>query len=593
MAVRYLAVLSADAERLSVVQKALCGVLGYSPAWDFPELALFVTPASGGLKCSSDELAVVGTVYSRSGHADPFDWDDGKRPREPGWHAQRLLREVWGGYVAFIRRSQAPAQVEVMRDPSGSLPCYMFQAGPLTCFCSDVDIAIRSGLYRPSIDWTSVVQHLWAVALPQRRTALVGLDEVPQGSRLIWDATGDNLEPCWSPWNHVGQHAARNDAELAEELRAIVEGTIASLASRYRHVQLCLSGGLDSSIVAASLARSGAQTTGLILLSRGVQGDERAYAGLVAKTFGMKLHEGAYRLEYIDLDRSSAEHLPKPVGAVGRQAFDRINNELAAKLGADAQFSGNGGDNVFCFLQSATPIADRLRKEGAREAWSTLSDVCHMTGSSIWTAFRNAVRQMWRNSHAYRWRGQAQFLRPEVIEASGARIHHPWLDAPDDALGGAAAHIALLLRPQSYTEGHPRDGSSELVTPLLAQPVVEFCLGIPSWRWCAGGQDRALARKAFAPSLPASIIDRRSKGGPAGFYHEVVENLGSQLRDRLLGGVLAAHHLLDENLLEEFFRTAEFRRGDEYVRILALADAEAWARCWQQRSSGSVLTVHC
>jgi asparagine synthase (glutamine-hydrolysing) len=61
------------------------------------------------------------------------------------------------------------------------------------------------------------------------------------------------------------------------------------------------------------------------------------------------------------------------------------------------------------------------------------------------------------------------------------------------------------------------------VSPLVSQPLIELCLAIPTWFWCADGQNRAIARKAFAGDLPPPTLARRSRGTSESFILQALE----------------------------------------------------------------------
>src|SRR3546814_6537693 len=65
--------------------------------------------------------------------------------------------------------------------------------------------------------------------------------------------------------------------------------------------------------------------------------------------------------DLIDLSKSGSTHLPRPVGRQFMQEIERAYRAEVKTHGFDAIFTGNGGDNVFCYLHSAAPIVDRLR----------------------------------------------------------------------------------------------------------------------------------------------------------------------------------------------------------------------------------------
>jgi asparagine synthase (glutamine-hydrolysing) len=263
------------------------------------------------------------------------------------------------------------------------------------------------------------------------------------------------------------------------------------------------------------------------------------------------------------------------------QEVDRISEEVADAIGADMHFNGGGGDNVFCYLGSAAPLADRLLREGpGRGAMATARAIGAITGASLWTVPRLAARKLPSHARAYRWH-MDETLMPKGIATEIGLPGHPWLDAPRDALPGQAAHIAALLRIENHVEGLGRGQRRGICAPLLSQPLVETCLAIPSWYWCEGGVNRAIARKAFAGRLPAPILDRQIKGTPDSFSANLFEANRALLAEILLGGRLAAQGLIDRQAVADVLRWEGPVRGLAHLRILTFATVEAWIAAWK------------
>ena len=176
------------------------------------------------------------------------------------------------------------------------------------------------------------------------------------------------------------------------------------------------------------------------------------------------------------------------------------------------------------------------------------------------------------------------FLHPDFVAALGPKDwHHPWLDAPSHALPGKAAHVATILRVQPNLE--PSLGTSyPVLNPLVSQPVVEACLKIPSWQWREGGRDRALVRRAFADVLPPMVLNRRVKGTPGRFAAQLLDQFRSSIRDRLLGGRLAASGIVDAGALDLILAGERPVPDLERVRILELVNVEAWIAYWLSRA---------
>ena len=180
-----------------------------------------------------------------------------------------------------------------------------------------------------------------------------------------------------------------------------------------------------------------------------------------------------------------------------------------------------------------------------------------------------------------------RLARPGVWRAAGhggpAELRHPWLDAPASGLPGKAAHISSILRVQPNLEAS-RGYHLPVLSPLMSQPIIEACLGIPTWEWRTGGRDRSLARRAFAGDLPPVVLNRRVKGTPSRFAAQLLDHFRRSIRDRLLGGRLAAHQIIDAIAVEQVLEGERPVPDLERIRILELVNAEAWIEHWASRS---------
>src|SRR3546814_372940 len=119
-------------------------------------------------------------------------------------------------------------------------------------------------------------------------------------------------------------------------------------------------------------------------------------------------------------------------------------------------------------------------------------------------------------------------------------------------------------------------------SPLLSQPIVECCLSIPTWLWCKGGRNRAVARDAFAARLPPILLERRSKGSFDGFCAHLLHANRTLIGDMLMDGVLAEQELIARDQLIRALQDP-FPSGETIGQILALVDAECWAASWKAR----------
>ena len=575
MSARYILVAGDIAAEKPCELARLSAHSGLSLAFSSERIVAFVTP---GCSCRAVANAgcIVGSLFHRHGSAEEIaSISRAQATSVAGSEGKALLSLFWGGYVAAIETMDG---VRIQRDPSGLLPCYYSASDNLLIFASDAELLAQ--FHRSiEIDLEEIGRQLYRAFVPEPTTALCGIRELLAGFSLRAGTVGADQEPFWSPWDYVGNPAQGSEG-LTERLSGVVRHCVAAWASTRNRILLSVSGGLDSSILAACLSKSRRDAVCLTMFSDDPTGDERMFARALCNHLGLPLIEWPYRLEDIDIRLPLAGHLPRPSDRPQTIAYERVHLEVASEIGADAFMTGNGGDSVFGYSQSAVPIADLYLSRGfKRRTFAALLDVCRQTGCNI----PDALREAWRVAH--RSSGFRVSPKPLLLHSGFVRaidrsvLHHPWLDAPDDALPGKAAHIASILRVQSHLEAS-RALLLPVLSPLMSQPIVETCLAIPSWEWRAGGRDRSVARRAFAADLPPAIVNRRVKGSPSGFAALLLDHFRVPIRERVLDGRLAAAGIIDRAAIETILAGERPVPHAERVRIFEMVNAEAWIDHW-------------
>jgi asparagine synthase (glutamine-hydrolysing) len=579
MSPRYLLVVGSITDDRNGLLKLLSVRTGLAPTFSNRRIVAFASQSCGCIPVGQ-EGCILGYLFRRHGPAQQLaDLSESEAASIAGSHGEALLSAFWGGYVAALAD---PDFIRVMRDPSGSFPCYFSPCADLVLLASDAELLAAATAGPVSIDLEEIGRQLFRAFVPAATTALANVRELLAGFALHVPGARDRQEPCWSPWDYV-HDPQEEQAAAAERLSRIVRHSVQAWSSTCHPVLLSVSGGLDSSIVAACLAQAGVETVCLTMFTDDPSGDERAFARALCDHLGLPLIERPYRLEDIDITEPLAANLPRPRDRTQANAYERVHNAVASQIGAGAFMTGNGGDHVFGYSQSAAPVADRYLSDGIGEGMLTaLLDVCRQTGCSIADALRQAWR-LARSSPTYRVRPNPLFLKHGFLAGTtAADLHHPWLDSPPDALPGKAAHVATILRVQLNLE--PSGGTGfPLFNPLVSQPVVETCLAVPTWEWRSGGRDRSLARRAFASDLPPTILNRRVKGTPGRFAARLLDHFRAPIRECLLGGKLAAYGIVDAAAVERALAGERPVPDLERVRLLELVNAEAWIAHWATR----------
>lgn len=530
------------------------------------ETPFFLVPGHG---------AIVGRLFSNDGA--PIDHYRAIPPCSSGTQLEAyLLSNCWGEYVLLHEDGNDPGEFRAMRDPSGAMTCVHSIRQGRGFIASDVTLPMRLGRFRKNVDWDHLPHILSYPFLRIERTGLVDLRELLPGCVLIVEGTSARTEAVWSPWKYVAPPSRHSDLSSAiAEIHRAVSCVVKAYADTDRSTLLELSGGLDSSIVASCLLGSGAsiQCGTLVMPTAGT--DERIYASDVATRLGLDLQSVPVFFQDSHYEFPLPPEHTLPLIGILQHAINLAWERAADRLGATGFLSGGGGDTVFGYLKGASPAADAFQERGIGAGLAAIRNLSILHQCTMWKAARLTARKLARGP-------KAAWLRDDVLlDASKLPRYpdpHPWFNPPPRTLSGDREKVFDLIGAHSYKECTPRGSHRVVRFPLVAQPVLQACLKVPTWMWISEGRDRYVARKAFSDALPERVLNRRGKGTYANYCGAVYERKKAGMRAFLSDGLLRSRGLLDIVALETFIATSLAPRDMSFMRIFDLCMVENWAR---------------
>jgi len=500
---------------------------------------------------------------------------EGDRPKAA---AVTVSESLWGRYTLFCidRHSGGCAWY---REPSGGQRLYTWRVGAISivtdCLSSEIIAAIGR---RPSINWERVAQLIRQTEMSASFCALNEIEIVQPGMLGTCSDSRIASTTIWSP----ERFCAAGRIEEAEQLPKLAAECVSRWLDGHSRVTIELSGGLDSSIVAGLLANDPKSPfiQGLTIIPESPGGDERAYARSVARKWNFGLVETRVtpeQLNYLELPAATPTVEPAVYGL--DVLADRLSSDLADTFGATRIFSGQGGDAIFFQPHVAAIAADYFQSQGLTQRFFRIaSSIALATNTSLWTVLRSALSSA------------ASFEQREIPAAMGGpigrhvwdgeRLLHPWNAESQHLPAGKRLQIAMLTHCQLFHRATRTAANRRLVHPLLSQPIVEACLGIPTWELVPDRRERGLARDLFGKLLPQQVRDRRGKGEASGFYNRVINAHLPELRPLLMDGALASAGVIAPGLLDSWLTTEHLLWKDDHPTIGALISLELWARQW-------------
>lgn len=507
---------------------------------------------------------------------------------------RRLFERYWGRYVAIVRDA-VTAEVWVLRDPLGQMPCLLSDFKGVTLVFSDLEDSVKLASLKLTVNWQYVAGLLAHPGILTRDTALNEVSEVQPGERIRFSGATMQRSMEWHVFD-IARGDRISDVELAvTRLRATTRACIHAWASCYPGIVHNLSGGLDSSIVLSCLknAPTHPSITCLNYYGTGPSEDERQYAKLMARHVDAELVEwlldpATVRLERITTVKRSA----RPWYYMYELEHGDFETQLVQQKGATGLFSGAGGDGIFYQARADLAVTDYLFDHGLGTGLlRTAVDAAQVSRKSIWPLLFKAVKARILpkpfNAMAEAGRPQRTLVSEDVLKDAlrNVAFEHPWFTrkATRGVSPGVLWHASTVSVPPAYYSSFSADMTPERTLPLLSQPLVELCLRIPSYLLIKSGRDRAVARKAFASELPERTIRRTAKGRIDQHLRNILDANLEFVREFLLDGILVSKGLLNRKNLDLYLTRERSPADFQYSEIL---QEHVCVEAWLRRSLG-------
>lgn len=443
--------------------------------------------------------------------------------------------EVWpqlDGQFALAIWHARRRELRLVRDRFGVVPLHYAAVDGGLVFASEAKALFAGGRVRAELDAGAIGEAFvnWS-ALPPR-TTFVGVHCVPPGSTLRLDADGRLQRHTWWRPEFVPAAAPTTLAAAADALHERLDRAVRQRLVADAEVAVYLSGGLDSSVIAALAARARPGPTTLGVRFAAARFDEGGAQHCVRDTIGSTHHEVAAT------DRDLRQLLPAVVWHTEAPLLRTAPVPLfqlsarAHELGIKAVLSGEGADELFggysIFLEQ------RVRRFWARFPSSTVrpallarvhdfvADAALRQGSMWQAFFRQGLGDVDDPfyAHALRWRNNAwttRVLAPAAqVDAAAPRERLASLLAPTFASSSPlaramAVETVAFLSPYLLASQGDRVGLAHGIEsrhPFLAAEVVNLAFALPDRCKVRGLTTKVVLREVARRLLPPAVVDR-------------------------------------------------------------------------------------
>ena len=514
----------------------------------------------------------------------------------------------FNGMFAFAVWDKARRSLFLARDRMGVKPLYYYWDGRCFLFASEIKAILSSGYVERKINERALWDYLTFRYVPQPDTIWANIFKLPPGHNLTIDA--DNPDPILNRYWDIpygDNHENKSEDEYVHEFESLFKDSVKLRLISDVPVGVLLSGGLDSSSVAAAVreVHDGAMCSFNVAFRDSPGTDESSYARKVAEHVGMDHHEIV-----ID-DRDFTEYLPKYVCMTDEPLADLASVPLhyvcsLAKNSVKVVLSGEGSDEIlggydfdrvisrWKWIEKYQRLPSALRSSITSlftplvgENWGRKIKIANMNLDAMGGSYAlNMTNYLDSNEKRLMFKGGATFRdSDEVVRADAARVSTREL-----------LHKYLYVYCQSWlvedllmkADRMTMANSIELRVPFLDYRLVEWAAKAPAWTKIGGsgkaksGTKRML--RGYAKGrLPDSIIRRPKQGFPVPVYGWLGNNLSAWAKELLASNDTKVCRWLTEGAVRQQLDrgTAPGAPLIEQHRLWNLLILELWMREWK------------
>jgi asparagine synthase (glutamine-hydrolysing) len=472
---------------------------------------------------------------------------------------ERCLAKLRGMF-AFAVWDRSERRLFLARDRLGVKPLVYAQTPKGFAFASEIAALfdLDPALSREA-DPEAIDHYLTLNYIPAPLSGFRAIRKLPPAHAMV--VREGKVERLFRYWDIDPEPSSRlSFAEACEALREqVLEATRIRLVSDVP-LGAFLSGGIDSSITVAAMARLGSQPPETFAIGfEDEKFNELPYAREVASHLGTRHHEmlvreDAYAVvpEMIErLGEPMADNSVMPTFFVSRFARERVTVAL----------TGDGGDESFAGYRRFYQMRrlDWLAGRGLIPAWSGLRRGAIAVENRLRSNRRHRRFPATRADEALSLQGIERYKhlialftdaekRSLLTPAFAAQVTPGgpgrYLDERLGTRGSDELNRYLRMEATSYlaedilfkVDAASMAVSLECRSPFLDHRLVEFAASLPGrYKLSATGRHKHILKEAFAPWLPKGFMDRPKKGFSVPLTRWLREGLSEVMRETLLG----------------------------------------------------------
>lgn len=493
--------------------------------------------------------------------------------------------EWFNGMFALAIWDNKENKLYVCRDRIGIKPFYYYQKDNEFIFASELK-SLQAILPQQELHYPAIVNYLYLGYIPQTQTIYNSCHKLLPGHYAVIGKNGiEEIKPFWQLETHIREQTLKDEAKAKVQLKELMEEAVQKCMISDVPLGIFLSGGVDSSIVAAIAQKHKKEKikTFSIAFKEG-RYDESGYAQQVAEYVGSDHHKFTVgEDEGIDIIQDFLDIYDEPYGDMSG-----IPTYLVSKLArkhVTVALCGDGGDELFMGYGFYT-WAKRLSNPVMKPFHQVIHKLLYNAGKNN---FRNRsylfnYSKSHFNSNIFS-QCHGNWAIDEVEQLLSKRFQYQFNEGllpTDRVLTETEQQSFFDIKNYLAEELLPKvDRASmqhglEVRVPFLDSTVVDFALNLDDSLKMKKGVQKYLLKEALYDYVPAHFFDRPKWGFAVPMQEWLRGKLSYLIDDYLSPAKIEQTGILNNEMVQQYIK--KFRSGEHfrYHRIWLLIILQKW-----------------
>lgn len=506
------------------------------------------------------------------------------------------------GMFAFAIWDAKRRRLFIARDRFGKKPLYYAVTRRGLVFGSELK-CLRAAGVELETDETALKLYFRFSCIPDPFTAYQDVKKLPPGCLLLYDGGSSvSIERYWS----LPEPAAVRPHDLTYEdartrVRELFDESVAIRMIADVPLGAFLSGGIDSSLVVASMAAQSREPVKTFSIGFEDQRfNELEYARAVADQYRTEHHEIIVKPDALAIINRIVDHFDEPFGDSSAIPTLIVSEQTARHV--KVALSGDGGDELFAGYESFFWM-DKLRRADhiprlARSAMSAAAALLPYSAPG-----KNYLRMLSRPTPMARYFElnyahyflresllEPRWMMPDDVEWLRGAMPHNFIDSEADILSQvmyweATAKLSadMLVKVDRMSMA----ASLEVRCPLLDHELAALAMRIPHEWKMRHGQGKFILLDAMRDRLPEQVWNRPKQGFAVPLVNWFRTSLRDFLHDHLDSSRFFSRGIVRPEFVRYLLREHDSGRRNNAHWLFNLLMLELWFRRSEERAAAA------